>query len=320
VEIEMRLRLLSSVILALSVVACEATPPIERLRGGSENFSEVVAVSADSRHPAQINRDPSSGAYQFKMAGFDLRSQEFSELDGTGPVSLTRVVGTYEIGSNIYLIVEGKTPKCAVRYHMIRVARASSTVLEIDYQYHEPIGRCGVSYKFEQLDDVIIAYEHNRNDQEIWALINSVIFVGLHFSASELKEYPGDLVEKLQAWGEDVNRNMHADRTRRDRITAERVRNFREERLDKTKNLGIEVDRETEIDKVLRKDAAGWLFNKYDANSVHNVVQTTRGDRVTSVRADFTFNQGQPGWVMVNYDKGAVPCLVYWDTPGIADL
>ena len=97
--------------------------------------------------------------------------QKFSEQDGTGPVSLTRVVGTYEIGSSGYLIVEGTTPKCAVRYHMIGVARGRSTVLEIDYRYQEPIGRCGVPYKFEQLDDLIIAHEQNRNDLEIWALV-----------------------------------------------------------------------------------------------------------------------------------------------------
>jgi hypothetical protein len=298
------------------VAACEATPPAERFHGGPSNFSEVVAVSADSSHQTQINRDQTSGAYQFKMAGFDLRSQEFSEQDGTGPVSLTRVVGTYEIGSSVYLIVEGTTPMCAVRYHMIGVARGRSTVLEIDYRYHEPIGRCGVPYKFKQLDDLIIAYEHKRNDPEIWALISSSIFLGLRFSKSELQKYPGDLAQKLHASGENFNREVHDERIRRDKIVAERVRQIREEHSDKPKDAEIQVDRETEIDKLLKKDAAGWLFNKYDADSVHNVNVSTEGGRVTSVRADYTFNRGQPGWVRVDYNKGAVPCLLYWDTPG----
>jgi TPR repeat protein len=89
------------------------------------------------------------------------------------------------------------------------------------------------------------------------------------------------------------------------------------------KNIArIEKEKEEEkkftssLDAIIRQDAAGWIMNRYDAGSVRNIQVTKRKGKAVEMRADYTFNNGQSGWINVDFRK-RIPCLEYWDTEGI---
>jgi hypothetical protein len=69
------------------------------------------------------------------------------------------------------------------------------------------------------------------------------------------------------------------------------------------------------LDAIIRKDAAGWIMNKYDAGSVTNIRATQRNGKAVALQGDYTFNGNQTGWVRVDFTK-TTPCLEYWDTKG----
>jgi hypothetical protein len=70
-----------------------------------------------------------------------------------------------------------------------------------------------------------------------------------------------------------------------------------------------------QLENIVKQDAAGWIYNKYDAGSIHNVQVTESSGRIITLRGDYTFNGGKPGWVQADLRNRSNPCLTYWDTP-----
>lgn len=71
------------------------------------------------------------------------------------------------------------------------------------------------------------------------------------------------------------------------------------------------------FDTILAEDARGWFLNRYDYGSVSNVTVLDNGKRsgVQRIRADYTYNGGQYGWVVLEAREGQEMCLRYWDFP-----
>jgi hypothetical protein len=69
------------------------------------------------------------------------------------------------------------------------------------------------------------------------------------------------------------------------------------------------------LDAIIRKDAAGWIMNNYDAGSVTNIQAVENKGKAISLQGSYTFNGGQPGWVRVDF-QNSTPCLEYWDSNG----
>lgn len=61
-------------------------------------------------------------------------------------------------------------------------------------------------------------------------------------------------------------------------------------------------------------DSASWFFNRYDHGSLADLEFVKReGTHSIIVRANYTFNDGQRGWVMARVIDGQIECLQYWD-------
>ncbi|MFZ5747732.1 MAG: hypothetical protein ACOY45_08730 [Pseudomonadota bacterium] len=82
-----------------------------------------------------------------------------------------------------------------------------------------------------------------------------------------------------------------------------------------------EVDRKLAeaIDNILRSRSQSWIINRYDYGSVRNVTMIDNGKAsgVTKVRAEYTYNGGMPGWVILESRGKDDLCLRFWDFQNI---
>jgi len=60
-----------------------------------------------------------------------------------------------------------------------------------------------------------------------------------------------------------------------------------------------------------------WLANKYDEGSIANIQAEQHRGRLASLKGDYTYNNGQPGTVRVEFQHRGGACVEYWDTPGV---
>lgn len=77
------------------------------------------------------------------------------------------------------------------------------------------------------------------------------------------------------------------------------------------------------LDGYVRTDAHGWAYNHYDVGSLRNVKvidgSVKRG--VYVLRGEYTFNGGQPGWVLAKMSGANLQCIQFWDAMvGCRDL
>ena len=71
------------------------------------------------------------------------------------------------------------------------------------------------------------------------------------------------------------------------------------------------------VDTVLIEDSHSWIMHHYDQHSAKNV-KVTKADaagKPAIVRADFTYNQGERGWVELHYKGAKLSCLKFFDFP-----
>jgi hypothetical protein len=72
------------------------------------------------------------------------------------------------------------------------------------------------------------------------------------------------------------------------------------------------------IENIVERDSQRWFFNRFDRGSVHNArrVATSDDGRTVLVGADYTFNNGQDGYLAVVVTDKQITCVEYWDKPG----
>ena len=65
----------------------------------------------------------------------------------------------------------------------------------------------------------------------------------------------------------------------------------------------------------MQTDARGWAFNKLDPDSLRNVkvISGSLKSGNFSLRGEYTYNGGSPGWVVVQYTGNKFSCLQFWD-------
>lgn len=73
------------------------------------------------------------------------------------------------------------------------------------------------------------------------------------------------------------------------------------------------------MEAALEQDSTAWVSHTYDKNSARNVhmMDTTAGPRLY---ADYTFNNGEKGWVQAQVSGGAIQCLEYWNSFGCSPV
>ncbi|WP_269514287.1 hypothetical protein [Brevundimonas subvibrioides] len=70
----------------------------------------------------------------------------------------------------------------------------------------------------------------------------------------------------------------------------------------------------TALEQAIAQDSQSWLFNRFDPGSVNSVVvMPASNDGLVTVRGNYSFNGGAPGWVEARLQAGVVQCVVYWD-------
>lgn len=72
--------------------------------------------------------------------------------------------------------------------------------------------------------------------------------------------------------------------------------------------------------EAVRQDSGAWLVNEFDAGSMVNVRVAGRDGAATTLRGEYTFNGGRPGWVEARVTGGRIECLDYWDMSGCAPV
>jgi hypothetical protein len=72
------------------------------------------------------------------------------------------------------------------------------------------------------------------------------------------------------------------------------------------------------IDKVIKADSSGWIFNRYDRGSVTNAefMEQSEDGQSGVVYGEYTYNGGSPGWVKIVMKDGYADCMEYWDFRG----
>jgi hypothetical protein len=71
----------------------------------------------------------------------------------------------------------------------------------------------------------------------------------------------------------------------------------------------------TALNGIVSEDSKAWHHNRYDAGSmadIETVSRSSNGKKVT-IRGNYTFNQGERGWVEAEFENGALLCLRFWD-------
>lgn len=73
------------------------------------------------------------------------------------------------------------------------------------------------------------------------------------------------------------------------------------------------------IDSLIQQDSAGWFINKYDPGSTNyvEIVSGTTDSGNYKAKANYTYNGGQRGWVIINVQKNDLRCLTYFDQPSV---
>ncbi len=72
------------------------------------------------------------------------------------------------------------------------------------------------------------------------------------------------------------------------------------------------------VDNVLIADSKSWVMHRYDQHSVKNV-KITKSDangHPAVIHADFSYNQGERGWVDLHYKGTKLSCVTFFDFPG----
>jgi hypothetical protein len=64
----------------------------------------------------------------------------------------------------------------------------------------------------------------------------------------------------------------------------------------------------------IARDSAYWIMNRYDPGSLTDVEVVARAAGGSTVRGNYTYNDGDSGWVEAEIAGGRVSCLRYWDT------
>lgn len=68
------------------------------------------------------------------------------------------------------------------------------------------------------------------------------------------------------------------------------------------------------IDDMIAQRSRSWFINRYDMGSAHNLTYfDDRGDGAVRVRAEYTYNRGQYGWVLVEFYQDNSVCMRFWD-------
>jgi|CXWL01.1.fsa_nt_gi hypothetical protein len=72
------------------------------------------------------------------------------------------------------------------------------------------------------------------------------------------------------------------------------------------------------MEQIVQLDSRGWMINRYDSGSMHDVLAESRNSDQSSavVRGAYTFNNGRRGWVRARIERGLVSCVEYWDFSG----
>jgi hypothetical protein len=83
------------------------------------------------------------------------------------------------------------------------------------------------------------------------------------------------------------------------------------------KRRAIEAKFRNQLNDIIAKDAAGWLANRYDDGSVTDIQAEQRNGRLITLKGAYTYNNGQPGTVKVEFQHKGGACVEYWDTPGV---
>ncbi|MDX2298619.1 MAG: hypothetical protein NW204_02745 [Xanthomonadaceae bacterium] len=71
------------------------------------------------------------------------------------------------------------------------------------------------------------------------------------------------------------------------------------------------------FDDIVAQDAERWVKNSYDRNSMHNlkIAPSTNSKAKTILYGEYTFNNGQFGWVKAQFANQKLVCLEFWDYP-----
>lgn len=64
----------------------------------------------------------------------------------------------------------------------------------------------------------------------------------------------------------------------------------------------------------IRQDSYSWIVNEYDNGSLRDVQIIDSKNGVITIRGDYTFNQGENGWIAAQIVNNNVSCIYYWDT------
>lgn len=67
------------------------------------------------------------------------------------------------------------------------------------------------------------------------------------------------------------------------------------------------------VERVLEQDARHWFFNRLDPGSVRHVEVASHTDGTLVLRGEYSFNEGQDGWVLVRVVGRSVTCIQYSD-------
>lgn len=71
------------------------------------------------------------------------------------------------------------------------------------------------------------------------------------------------------------------------------------------------------IDSIIIADSKSWVMHQYDLHSVKNVkiTKTDSNGQPAIIHADFTYNQGERGWIDVHYKANKLSCVIFFDFP-----
>jgi hypothetical protein len=72
------------------------------------------------------------------------------------------------------------------------------------------------------------------------------------------------------------------------------------------------------LDRAVRADATNWMMNRIDPTGVTDVRVTARGGNEATLRGEYSYNSGSPGWVEARLSGGRIACLRYHDRESCA--
>ena len=69
------------------------------------------------------------------------------------------------------------------------------------------------------------------------------------------------------------------------------------------------------MDQIITEASKKWLVNRYDKGSMNNVSILSRSHDIVVVKGYYTYNNGQRGWVEMDWTQKGISCLRYHDNP-----